>query len=222
MRVPGLIAAVTISASTVVAASPVAAQRDYGRPLDTPANRAAGMLRYSGYCAVRDVPASARKVLETSIGSDDEAKRVKTLTALARKCYRPELPPFPPTAVRNSIAEALYLNAYRTTPPPAIEAGPPPASFGVVPEEQKGSEMQEAAWSLAAIARCAVFADPANARELVLGPANVDEETKRFVRLQPALAKCVGAEQAALLTPQTTRGFIADALWRTTPAARSR
>lgn len=184
---------------------------NYGRPLDTPANRAAGMLRFSGGCAVRDVPASARKVLATQVASDQEARAVRALTGVARKCYPIQMPAFPPTAVRGSVAEALYRSTLGRTKPHMVSA-PPPTSFTVVPAGQSGTPAQETAWSLAAVGRCAVYADAPAAHEWVMGPANVPEEERRFGLLKPALARCVPAAQLDQITPGLLRGFVAEAL----------
>lgn len=184
---------------------------NYGRPLDTPENRASMMLRFSSACAAREAPPTARKLLATEIGSDAEAKAAKSLHAVGRKCYQAQWPEFSSTAVRNSVAEYFYRERYRMSRPSPL-AGPPPASFGVVPAGATGSPAQEAAWSLAAIARCTVFVDPADAHQLVIGPSNVPEEDRRFALLKPALSKCVAPAQVAGLNARNLRGFVADAL----------
>lgn len=185
-------------------------RRDYGRPLDTPENRGDLAMRFAARCVVDKVPASARKVLDTGIGSDDEVKRVKGLVGVARECFQPQWPAFPPTAFRDAMAEVAYRKAHRTLPDMA--SGPPPASFGVVPADRKGTPQQEAAWTMAAIANCAVFAGSREAHEWVVGPRNVDEEQRRFGLLQPAIGKCVAPGQAAALTARNFRGPVAAAL----------
>ena len=195
-------------------ASAAAAQdgdrRDYGRPIDSPENRADLTMRFAARCVIDKVPASARKVLATRIGSDDEAKRVKGLPGVARECFQPQWPAFPPTAFRDAMAEVTYRKAYRDEP--AAGDQPAPASFGVVADGEKGSPQQESSWALAAIANCAVFAGPHEARQWIIGPRNVDEEQRRFEAMRPALARCVSPQSAAVLTARNFRGPVAAAL----------
>lgn len=205
-----VMAALTLLAS----ASPLSAQQNYGRPIDTAENRAWMALRFSSRCAVSEVPASARKVLDTVIGSADEAKRVKSLVGLARKCYPGQWPAFPSTLVRGAIAESFYIEAYRTNAPTMVAKSAPPVSFGVVPAGTTGTSEQEVSWTLAAVANCIVYADAAGVRHLLLGPANVDEEIRRFDALRPSIGKCVPPAQATVLKPVTFRGYLADALFR--------
>ena len=196
-------------------ASTALAQQDYGRPLDTPQNRADGSLRRAAYCSVERVAASTRKILAAEVGSNDEAKRVKGLRALAPECFNGNLfPDFNPTTFRNALSEAEYLSHYRLSDPRATKAFSKamPASFAVVPAGTTGRPEQQAAWQLAAIARCTVFVAPEASRQLILGPRNVDEEKKRYAALQPAIEICLGGQTAADLTPRLFRGFVADAL----------
>ena len=198
---------------------PAAAQR-YGRPEPTVENRAIMALRGSARCAIGEAPPSARKVLDAPVASDEERKRVRMLIAVARKCYPTTWPDFPPTLVRGAIAETLYLDAHRNETPKPL-GGAAPASFGVVAAGTKGTPEQEVAWTLAAVANCVAFADPAGIHHLLLGPAGVGEETKRFDGLRPAMNKCLPAAQAAVLTPATFRGYLADAMYRrSTSSAR--
>ncbi|MES2337440.1 MAG: hypothetical protein V4537_05010 [Pseudomonadota bacterium] len=201
-----------LAGAALFAALPATAQR-YGRPVETVENRAIGALRGSSRCAAAEAPPSARKVLDTQLASDEEKKRVRMLMAVARKCYPASWPDFPPTLVRGAIAESLYLDAHRETKPKSI-TGPAPASFGVVPAGTRGTPEQEIAWTLAAVANCVVFADAADVHHLLIGPAAVDEETKRFDALRPAIGRCLPAAQAAVLKPATFRGYLADALYR--------
>lgn len=183
---------------------------NYGRPLDTPENRADMMLRFAARCVVEKVPSTARKVLETGIGSDDEAKRVKGLPGVGRECFQPQWPAFPATPFRDAIAEVTYRKAYRTEP--VVPDAAPPASFAIVPDGTKGTPQQEAAWQLGAIARCTVFAGPHEAHRWIVGPRNVDEEQHRFDALKPAIARCVPPQSAAALTARNFRGPVAAAL----------
>ena len=195
-------------------ASGVSAQdgdrRDYGRPIQSPENLGDQAMRSAARCVVDKVPGSARKVLDTDIGSDEEAKRVKGLVGVGRECFQPQWPAFPPTAFRDAMAEVTYRKAHRTEP--ANPAGALPASFGVVPADRKGTPAQEAAWGMAAIANCAVYAGPHEAHEWIVGPRNVDEEQRRFALLQPAIGRCVAPGQAAVLTARNFRGPVAAAL----------
>lgn len=205
----------TSTIALILAAMPAAAQRDYGRPVDSPETRAMRALRGSAACAVDTAPASARKVLESDVASLEEAKRVKSLIAVARKCYPQTWPDFPPSLVRGALAERLYLSSNQSRGPGATPAAPP-ASFGVVALGTRGTADQETAWTLAAVANCVVFADARAAHELLLVPAAVDEETRRFDTLRPALDKCLAADQAKVLKAATFRGYLADALYRRT------
>lgn len=211
-------------AAVAFIASTSTAQRgaDYGRPLETPENRADFALRGAARCVFVDVPTSARKVLETEIGSADEAKRVKGLAGVSRRCFQPQWPAFQPTAFREALAEASYREQfYRDDPTPAETT--PPASFGVVAVDAKGTPEQEAAWQLAALGNCVVFASPAAAREWVIGPRNVEEETRRFALLKPGIAQCGGPAAVATLTARNFRGAVANALFeRARRAGRAR
>lgn len=189
----------------------VAQSGNYGRPLDTPENRASGILRFSSACAAREAPPTARKLLASEIGSLAEAKAAKALRGVARKCYQAQWSEFPSVAVRNGVAEYLYREGHNHSRP-AASVGTPPATFAVVRPGTTGTPAQEAAWSLAAIARCIVFVDAPGAHDLVIGPASVPEEDRRFGLLKPALMRCTSSQNADLLNARTLRGFIADAL----------
>lgn len=193
--------------------------RDYGRPEPTPENLASMALRGSSYCAAQQAQATAREVLTAPLASSDEAKYVKALHMVARSCYKPNWPDFPPTAVRNALAEMAYREENRTPPKPVAAGTPPPESFAVVPADTHGTDQQEAAWYLGALANCVVFTDNAGAHEFVTGPANVAEEERRFAALAPALARCV-PPGSTKLTARAFRGFVANALLDQSHAAR--
>ena len=213
-----------IVAAMVVGASNASAQdgdrRDFGRPLDTPENRADFALRSAARCAVDKVPASARKVLDTGIGSIEEAKGVKALTSVARECFQPQWPAFPATPFRDAMAEVTYRKANRTEP--VIPTAEPPASFAVVSADQKGSPVQEVSWQLAAIAACTVFAGGHEAHEWIIGPRSVEEENRRFDAVKPAIAKCVSPNVSASLTARNFRGPVAAALLARSERAKTK
>ena len=214
------------AAIPLVAASAVATAQsnttDYGRPADTPENRTDGALRRAASCVNNRVPNSARKVLETPIASKDESKRAKALLGVARECFGLGWPDFQPTAFRNALAESAYRASYMLRDPAPRGSGPKnlPASFGVAPAGQEGTPEQQAAWQLAAIARCVVFVGPEDSRQLILGPRNVPEEERRFALLRAAMEQCIGADSAGLLTARTFRGFVASALIERVNAAK--
>lgn len=195
-----------------LAAAPQDNLRDYGRPIDTPDNRADMALRGAARCVMGEVPTSARRILATPIASDEEAKRIKALPGVARSCFQLQWPEFPPTAFRNALAEASYRERYFVNDPAPANGVPPPASFAVSEAGKAGTPAQEVAWQLAAIAKCTVFAGPEDARQFILGPRNVDEEQRRFTVLQASIRKCVPANDVAELTARNFRGFVAYAL----------
>lgn len=220
-----IIFACALAGTASAAAAQTPAGRNYGRPVDSPETRANRALRGSTRCALGDAPSSVRKVLETAIGSDDEAKRVKSLIGVARNCYRADWPPFPATAVRNVIAEFFYLDQYRRDAPDLTKVlASPPESFAIVPAGSKGKPEpeQELAWYLAAVANCAVFAGSGPARELIVGPTDVAEEVRRFDALRPAIRRCLPAGGDAQLTPRVFRGFVAQALLTQAETAKRR
>jgi hypothetical protein len=196
--------------------------RDYGRPVDSPENRADAVVLRAAYCTTMKASASARHIVEAEIGSEDEAKQVRKLPGVVRECFDIKWPDFPPTTFRNALAEVAYRASYSVNDPdPPVAGAAPPASFGVVPPGKKGTPEQEVAWQLAAIANCAVFVRPNQARQLILGPRNVDEEQRRFTAFLPALKQCVAAEDASVLTARNFRGFVANALLERTRRATS-
>lgn len=219
LRCIGLIGAFAVASSAFATQNNYI---DYGRPVSTPENRADMALRGAAFCAYRTVPASARRVLETSIASAEEATRVKALPSVARKCFRIEWPAFQSTTLRNAIAEAAYRDKYllRDPAPPGSTPARPPETFAVVPVGQQGTPEQQTVWQLAAIAKCTVFAGPEESRQLVLGPRNVDEEQRRFTLLQGAIRQCVPTGELSALTARNFRGFVAYALLERAAEAR--
>lgn len=204
----------SLAIATLISLAGTASAQDggnFGRPLDTPENRADMLVRFSARCVVSKAAATARKVLATQISSPQEAKLVKSLASVARDCFPAQLPAFPSTLYRNALAEAQYREQFRRGDPTPKETSLP-ASFGVVPAGQTGSPEQESNWQFAAIANCTVFADPAGAREWIIGPRSVPEEEKRFAAFKPALEKCVAPAVVDKITARGFRGFVATAL----------
>lgn len=213
-RIPSL--RVTVAIVLAASAGPALAQRgvNYGQPLDNLENNLDLALRRAAFCIDRNVPATARRILASDIGSDEEAKRVRSAMTAGRDCFPDNRPRFNPTSFRNMVAESEYMARHRITDPEASRTGPVPlpATFSVQPAGVDGRPEQRVAWQLAAIARCTVFVDPAKARQLIIGPRNVPEEDRRFAELSPAIGKCVEPRTASQLKARDFRGFIADAL----------
>jgi hypothetical protein len=208
--------ATVAAALAVVAAAPAAVLAqdggNYGRPEQTPENMVRFALFRFSFCAMKKSAMTADKLLSTDIGSDEEAKLVKSLRTTARDCYS-DWPGFSPTEVHNSMAEIRYHTEFKSAPVPVVGANEkPPASFTVPGAKDKGTPEQEVAWYLGALANCITFADVPGAHRLVMGPFGVPEETKRFDALKPAIAKCSGQETVAGLTPRLLRGYLAESL----------
>ncbi|WP_375399065.1 hypothetical protein [uncultured Sphingomonas sp.] len=197
--------------------SPALAQRDdnerFGRPLMTPDNLADMSLGRFAFCAEARAQATAAKVLQTRLASDEEAKQVRKLAAVNRECSPLYPMPFTPTAVRNALATIAYRRNHKSgdVPPPTPAGTPPPASFAVVPADANGTDQQQGAWYLGAIANCVVFVDPPAVHRLVTGPIDVPEEDKRFAALVPAIGRCSPSDTSGL-TVRRFRGYLANAL----------
>ncbi len=205
----------TIAAAIMVSASSAVAQRDtgqYGRPEQTPENMRRFAVVGSSFCANKNASATVGKIIASPIGSTEEAKLVKSLRAVARQCYQPQWPSFPATEVRNALAQIEYREHFKDVPAATPPGTKPPETFRVAPTDAKGTPEQESAWYLGALANCVVFVDAPGAHNLVIGPAGVPEEGKRFEKLQPALAQCGPPSGIPGLTGVVLRGFLADAL----------
>ncbi len=191
----------------------------YGTPPDTPQNRADRALQQTAACLIERVPATARKVMNSDLGSDGERKQVKSVLAVAPTCYQHNWPKFDPTALHNALAQQYYQSRFTTNDPGIRPGVQPPESFAVVPAGTHGDERQQGVWFLGAIASCVTFADPEDVRALVLGPMGVDEEGRRFDQLRPAITRCVAGDAADKMTARLLRGYLAWALLRRTVGA---
>ena len=163
-------------------------------------------------CALKQSPTSARKLVETEMGSKAEAKQARAIQAFSRGCAG-DLPALTPFILRNAAAIMVYDQEFSRQPPPLPATPPaPPATFAVVPADRQGDEVQENIWYVASIANCVAFADPALAREAVVSDRDPASEEKAFGALKPVLAKCLPAGAEFPITPLEFRGILAEQL----------
>lgn len=169
-------------------------------------------------CASRQSPSAPRKLLETEIASDEEARQVNRMRAVGRRCAG-DFPPFSPLVVRSVAAIMLYNAEFRRVEPRLPVDPVLPASFAVVPADRQGSEAQKDIWYVAGIANCISYVNPKLAREAVLADPDPRAEEESFRALKPALDRCLRPGSAFPIAPMQFRGILAEQLLKRSRAA---
>jgi hypothetical protein len=120
--------------------APAAAEQAKPSGDDALARQAYGAAFQVVSCASRESPSALRKLIETEMGSAEEAKQVSKMQALSRRCAG-EMPKLMPLLVRNVSAIMLYNDEFkRLAPSEPTPPLPQPATFAVVPADRHGAD----------------------------------------------------------------------------------